>query len=136
MIADEPMLPAIISPEFTPMPISSWTIPLAAQARFSSPSSLTMATAACTAWLACSASSSGALKSAITMSPTNLSTVPLWRNTISTIREKYSFNCRTSSSGSPRSVTVVNPRMSENNTVITRRLPPSSAWSGLAISCE
>ena len=41
-------------------------------------------------------SSSGAPNSAITMSPTNLSTVPLCRKTISTIREKYSFSWATS----------------------------------------
>ena len=36
------MLPAIMSPELTPTPISSWAIPLAAHARFNSPSSCTM----------------------------------------------------------------------------------------------
>ena len=47
-------------------------------------------------------SSSGAPNSAITMSPTNLSSVPLCRKTISTIRVKYSFSMPTISSGWPR----------------------------------
>ena len=64
------------------------------------------------------------------MSPTNLSTVPPWRKTIATILEKYSLSCSTSASGSPRSVTVVNPRMSEKSTDMSRRAPPSSARSG------
>ncbi len=38
------------------------------------------------------------------MSPTNLSTVPPFRKTMSTMRVKYSFSCRTSSSGFPFSV--------------------------------
>ena len=46
------------------------------------------------------------------------------------MRVKYSFSCATSSSGLPRSVTEVKPRMSENSTVISRRAPPSSASSG------
>ena len=44
-------------------------------------------------------SSSGAPNSAITMSPTNLSSVPLCANTMSTMRVKYSFSMPTISSG-------------------------------------
>ena len=40
------------------------------------------------------------------------------------MREKYSLSCATSASGSPRSVIAVKPRMSENSTLIVRRLPP------------
>ena len=92
MMDDDPMFPAIMSPELMPIPISSCGRPSDAQRMFRAPSSSTISHAArtaCSAWLS---SSSGAPKSAITMSPTNLSTVPLWRNTTSTIFAKYSFS--------------------------------------------
>ncbi len=69
------------------------------------------------------------------MSPTNLSMVPRCAKTTSTIRVKYWFSCRTRSSASPLSESVVKPRMSEKSTVISRRWPPSTASVGLARSC-
>ena len=58
------------------MPMSSCTLPSAAHLRLSSPSLPTISTAAAIACSAWSTSSTGAPNSAITMSPTNLSTVP------------------------------------------------------------
>ena len=66
------------------------------------------------------------------MSPTNLSSVPLCANTMSTMRVKYSFSMPTISSGCAASRRrSVKPRMSEKSTVISRRWPPSRASAGI-----
>ena len=50
-------------------------------------------------------------------SPTNLSSVPLYLNRMSTITSKYSFKVLTISCGGRPSDIVVKPRMSENSIV-------------------
>ena len=62
------------------------------------------------------------------MSPTNLSSVPRCSNsTVDHPREVARSAGATTSSGVPFSDIAVKPRMSENSTVMCRRVPPSSA---------
>ena len=67
----------------------------------------------------------------MTQSPMYLSTVPPCRNTISVISLRYSRSISATCSGSSRSDSVVNPRLSEKSTVTSRRVEPrllSSRW--------
>jgi pSer/pThr/pTyr-binding forkhead associated (FHA) protein len=73
---------------------------------------------------------SGAPHCAITASPMNLSSVPPWRNTQSTISVKYSVSRLAISSGVIDSESAVKPRMSLNSTATARLSPPSRMLSG------
>ncbi len=70
-------------------------------------------------------------------SPMYLSTVPPFRKTASVISVKYSRRNVTTSSGSIFSDIDVKPRMSENSTVMRRRLAPrpaSSFWRTISLT--
>jgi len=56
-------------------------------------------------------------------SPMNLSSVPPWRNTTSTMRERYSLSSRTTWGLSSRSDSEVKPRMSAKSSVTSRCSP-------------
>jgi hypothetical protein len=53
-------------------------------------------------------------------SPMNLSSVPSYLKSVSTISSKYSFSISTRASGEAPSLIMVKPRMSELNTVQSR----------------
>ena len=79
-----------------------------------------ISTAAATARYVWSDSAMGAPQTAMISSPMNLSSVPSWRNTMSTMISKYSLSIETMVCGSSRSLIAVKPRMSENSTVASR----------------
>src|SRR6185312_5395796 len=72
----------------------------------------------------------GAPHCAMIASPMNLSSVPPWRNTTSTITVKYSLRSRATSSGRISSESAVKPRMSLNSTATVRFSPPNRTASG------
>jgi hypothetical protein len=76
-----------------------------------------MARAARAASNACSGCRVGALKIAITASPTNCTTVPPASRITGTAAPKYVFSIRTTSSGADRSENGVKPRKSAISTV-------------------
>ena len=65
-------------------------------------------------------------KTAITASPMNFSTVPLWRSIASVIAAKYRDITRRTASGSNRSPSAVEPVTSQKITVTAFRTSPAT----------
>ena len=78
----------------------------------------------------------GAPKRPMISSPTNLSRVPVYWNSTSTMTSKYSLSMLTTSLGGTPSDMAVKPRISENSIVISVRRPPRSSASSPLTTCS
>ena len=130
------MFPAIISPVLMPIPMSSSTRPSTAQRRLSSLQFVDHLQGGLHRVIGViGVVERGPEERHDHVADELVDRAAMGETTISTIRVKYWFSCRTRSSASPLSDSVVKPRMSEKSTVISRRSPPSAASVGLASSC-
>ncbi len=127
ILFSDPMFPATTFPVLMPTPIRISSAPRAMRRRLSwcRPVSILLPTV--TALLASSLLCSTEPNTAMIMSPMYLSSTPSWANTISTMSVKYSLSKATVSLAPSRSEIEVKPRMSENSTLTSRPVPPSTA---------
>ena len=128
------MFPATATPEFTPIPRPTGASPRVALSPFHSSMARRILTAARRARRASSPALTGTPNTAMSSSPTYLSTTPPSASTASLRRCMHWFRNSMTSWGSMPSVNAVKPRTSANRTVTWRFSPPSSTPPSISSS--